>query len=248
VSGRVFRAPLFWLLALLLFWLIATPYLAPVYAWAFPGIEPPVYQGDSLLDLFFWHALVVLVASIVAAATGIGAGILATRASGRDLRASLLTLATIGQTFPPVALLAIAVPVLGYGFWPTLIALALYGLLPILANTVAGIDAVPPAAREAALAMGLSPRQRLGLVELPLALPVILAGVRVSVIINIGTATLGSTIGADTLGTPIIDGLVAGKLPYVLQGGVAVGLMAIATDLGFERLRRRAARHQSTMA
>jgi osmoprotectant transport system permease protein len=83
---------------------------------------------------------------------------------------------------------------------------------------------------------------------LPLALPVILAGVRTAVIINIGTAALGSTVGADTLGTPIIDGLVVDKLAYVIQGGVAVALMAITTDLAFERLQRRVTRHQSMIA
>jgi osmoprotectant transport system permease protein len=236
----------FALLVLLLFWLLATPYLSPIYAALFPGTEPPVYQGDSLFDLFLWHALVVIVASAAAIALGVGGGVFVTRPAGRDFRANFNAIATIGQTFPPVALLAIAVPAIGYGFWPTFIALALYGILPILANTIAGIEAVSPAAREAARGMGLSPAQILRQVELPLALPVILAGVRVSVIINIGTAALGSTVGADTLGTPIIDGLVVDKLAYVIQGGVAVALMAIVTDLGFERLQRCATRYQST--
>jgi osmoprotectant transport system permease protein len=236
-------------LAVILFaWLFATPYLAPVYAWAFPDTNPPVYQGDSLVDLFLWHALVVIVASAAAILLGVGGGIFVTRPAGRDFRASANILATIGQTFPPVALLAIAVPAIGYGFWPTFIALALYGVLPILANTMAGIEAVPPAAREAARGMGLSPAQILRQVDLPLALPVILAGVRTSVIVNIGTAALGSTVGADTLGTPIIDGLVVDKLAYVIQGGVAVALMAIVTDLGFERLQRSATRYQSINA
>ncbi len=238
----------FGLLVLLLIWLIATPYLSNVYAALFPGTDPPVYQGDTLLDLFLWHALVVIAASAAAIALGIGGGAFVTRAAGRDFRASANVLATIGQTFPPVALLAIAVPAIGYGFWPTFIALAVYGVLPILANTMAGIEAVPPAAREAARGMGLSPAQILRDVELPLALPVILAGVRTSVIVNIGTAALGATVGADTLGTPIIDGLVVDKLAYVIQGGVAVALMAIVTDLGFERLQRRATRYQSINA
>ncbi|HEY5208818.1 MAG TPA: ABC transporter permease [Stellaceae bacterium] len=242
------RAPLVWLAILLAFWLIATPYLGSAYAWAFPDTDPPVYQGDSLIDLFLWHALVVLVASVAATALGVGGGVFVTREAGRDFRANLGAVATIGQTFPPVALLAIAVPAIGYGFWPTFIALALYGILPILANTIAGIEAVSPAAREAARGMGLSPGQILRQVELPLALPVMLAGIRTSVIINIGTAALGSTVGADTLGAPIIDGLVVDKLAYVIQGGVAVALMAIVTDLAFERLQRRFTRYQSMIA
>jgi len=242
------RDPILWLGAFLLAWLVATPWLAPVYRAAFPDTDPPVYQGDSLWALFIAHALVVVAASAVAILVGVGAGTFVTREAGRDFRANAEAIATIGQTFPPIALLAIAVPALGYGFWPTLIALAVYGVLSILANTVAGLEGVSGAARDAADGMGLSPRQRLLQVELPLALPVILAGVRISVIINIGTATLGSTIGADTLGTPIIDGLVVDKLAYVIQGGVAVALMAIAADLAFEQLQRRATRYQSMSA
>jgi osmoprotectant transport system permease protein len=97
--------------------------------------------------------------------------------------------------------------------------------------------------REAAEGMGLTPSQMLWRVELPLAAPIILAGVRVSVIINIGTAAIGSTVGTLTLGTPIIDGLVSGKLPYVLQGGIVVALFAILTDRAFERIDRRLRRY-----
>jgi osmoprotectant transport system permease protein len=236
------------MIVVLLLWLVATPLLRPVYRWAFPETVPAIYQGDSLIDLFLWHALVVIAASAAAIVVGVGIGIFVTREAGRDFRAIANAGATIGQTFPPVALLAIAVPAMGYGFGPTFLALALYGILPILANTMAGIEGVSATARDAAIGMGMSPAQCLWRVELPLALPVILAGVRVAVIINIGTAALGSTVGADTLGAPIIDGLIVDKLGYVVQGGVAVALMAIVTDLLFERLQRRATRHQSISA
>ena len=119
---------------------------------------------------------------------------------------------------------------------PTVIALFIYGLLPIIENAVAGLEGVPQAVREAAEGMGLSPWQRLRTVELPLAAPVILAGIRVSVTIAIGTATIGSTVGALTLGTPIFDGLVADKLPFVIEGAVLVALFAILTDMLFARL------------
>lgn len=236
---------LLWLVLVLVAWLFATPYLGGVYAALFPDTDPPIYRGDTLWNLFLWQALVVIVASAVATAIGVGAGVFVTRGAGRDFRASANMLATIGQTFPPVALLAIAVPAIGYGFWPTFIALAVYGVLPILANTIAGLEAVAPGPRDAARGMGLSQGQILRDVELPLALPVILAGVRTAVIINIGTAALGSTVGADTLGTPIIDGLVVDKLAYVIQGGVAVALMAIVTDLAFERLQRQFVQYRS---
>src|SRR5437763_8841909 len=101
---------------------------------------------------------------------------------------------------------------------------------------IAGFEAVPAATREAARGMGLSPWHLLRDVDLPLAAPLILAGVRVSVTIAIGTATIGSTVGALTLGTPIFDGLAASKVPFVLQGAVLVALFAIITDMLFARL------------
>jgi osmoprotectant transport system permease protein len=134
--------------------------------------------------------------------------------------------------------LALAVPALGFGPRPTVVALFLYGLLPIVENAIAGLDGVLPAVRDAAQGMGLSRWQLLRDVELPLAAPVILAGVRVSVTIAIGTATIGSAVGALTFGTPIFDGLAGNKLPYVIQGAVLVALFAIVTDLLFARLAR----------
>jgi osmoprotectant transport system permease protein len=111
--------------------------------------------------------------------------------------------------------------------------------LPILKNTLAGLAGVPAAVREAGEGMGLTRFALLRDVELPLAAPTILAGIRLSVVINIGTAAIGSTVGAMTLGNPIIGGLVTGKTAYVIQGAVVVGLFAIVTDLLFERLDRR---------
>jgi osmoprotectant transport system permease protein len=146
------------------------------------------------------------------------------------------TLAGIGQAFPPVAVLAVAVPVLGFGALPALIALALYGLLPILENTVSGLGQVPQAIREAALSTGMSGVQILRNAELPAAAPVILAGVRTSVTINIGTAALASTVGAKSLGLPIIIGLNSENIAYVIQGALLVGALALTVDLAFSRL------------
>jgi len=236
--------PLPWLILLLAGLILLMPALGPLFAAAFPAIHPPIYDSDSFLDLFLAHAEIVLASSLAAIAIAVPAGIFVTRPAGRDFRGAVDAVATIGQTFPPVALLAIAVPIMGYGALPTFLALTIYGLLPILANTVAGLEATSPAIREAAQGMGLSPLQILMRIELPLAAPILLAGIRTSVIINIGTATIGSTVGAVTLGTPIIDGLVADKLPYIIEGGLIVGLFAIVTDMGFERLTRVAQRYR----
>jgi osmoprotectant transport system permease protein len=214
------------------------PSTAPFFAWAFPGVAPPVYQSESFPTLVLAHAWLVAASSAVSATVGVGLGIVATRQGGRELRAIVGAIATIGQTMPPVAVLALAVPALGYGTAPTMVALALYGLLPVVENTLAGLDGVAPDIVEAARGIGLSSGQVLLRVELPLAAPAIVAGIRTSVIINIGTATIGSTIGAVTLGSPIIDGLVSDLLPYVLQGAVIVAALAILVDAAFEPLER----------
>ena len=137
------------------------------------------------------------------------------------------TITNIGQTFPPVAVLALAVPALGFGSGPTLVALFLYGLLPIFENAITALSTLPPATMEAARGMGLNRWQRLWRVELPLALPVILTGIRLSVVIALGTATIGSTVAARTLGEVIIAGLLTNNTAYVLQGGLIVGLFAV---------------------
>jgi osmoprotectant transport system permease protein len=224
------------------------PAIGPAVARLWPDVVPPVYGFASFPVLLLSHAEIVAAASAAAAAAALVLGICATRPWGRDFRPVLGAVATMGQTFPPVAVLAIAVPVLGYGDLPTFVALALYGFLPIVANVIAGLEGVPASVREAASGMGLTPSEILWQVELPLAAPVILAGVRTSVVIAVGTATIGSTVGAVTLGTPIIDGLVGDKLPYVIEGAVVVALFAIAIDLGFERLDRLFRRHAGERA
>ena len=119
---------------------------------------------------------------------------------------------------------------------PALIALTIYGLLPIVENTITALTTLPPDAADAARGIGMSPGRILRQVELPLAAPVILAGIRISVIINLGTAAIASTVGAKSLGTPIIVGLNGANTAYVLQGAILVGMLAIIADLGFERL------------
>jgi len=233
------RAPVLWVGLVFAAALLFMPAAAPLFARAFPGVEPPVYARVSFLALWLSHAGLVGAASLAAAVAGIGLGVVVTRPWGAEFRPIVESIATLGQAFPPVAVLALAVPLMGFGARPTLIALALYGFLPIVANTVAGIESVPGAVREAAAAMGMRPVQVLRAVELPLAAPAILAGLRVSVIFGIGTATVGSTVGALTLGTPIIDGLVSDKLNFAIQGAVLVGLFAILVDLIFERLAAR---------
>ena len=132
--------------------------------------------------------------------------------------------------------LALAVPVLGFGTLPIIVALMLYGLLPIVRNTLAGIEGIDPSVREAARGMGMTSGQILRQVELPLAAPVILAGIRTSVTINIATAALGATVGSSNLGDPIISGIVNGNTAYIVQGAVLIALLALTVDSVFARL------------
>ncbi len=217
--------------------------LAPLFHMAFPALERPVYTRATFLALTLSHIAIVLAASVPVIAFGIAAGIFVTRDSGREFAGILRTVTAIGQTFPPSAVLAIAVPLVGYGSEPTIVALVAYGILPVVDKTIAGLGSVSSAAVGAADGLGFRPLQRLFRIELPLAAPVILAGVRTSVIISIGTAAIGSTVGALTLGSPIIEGLSGSNTAYVIQGALLVGLLAIATDQLFawldERLRAR---------
>jgi osmoprotectant transport system permease protein len=233
---RLLTSPVLWVGLFFAALMLRMDALQPLLQPAFPGVEPVVYNRDSFLTLFLSQLGLVAAASLAASLVGVALAIFVTRPAGRDFRAMVNALATIGQTFPPAAVLAITVPMVGFGARPTIIALFLYGLLPIIENAVAGLERVASGVREAAEGMGLSAWQRLRDVELPLAAPVILAGIRVSVTIAIGTATIGSTVGALTLGTPIFDGLVANKIPFVLEGAVLVALFAILTDMLFERL------------
>ncbi|PLX46102.1 MAG: ABC transporter [Deltaproteobacteria bacterium] len=196
----------------------------------FPRLEQLVYPLASFPLLVGEHLLLVGLSSGAAILIGITLGILVTRPWGRDLLPAASSLASMGQTFPPVAVLALAVPVVGFGFAPTFIALFLYGLLPILANTISGMESLDDGILEAARGMGMTRSQCLFRVELPLAAPVILAGVRISTVINTGTAALGATIGAGGLGKPIIAGLIGDNPAYILEGAILVALLAIIID------------------
>jgi osmoprotectant transport system permease protein len=196
----------------------------------FPDQSQLLYPRATLLQFTREHLALVGVSSALTVGIGLPLGIWATRRSGRDFRSLIEAGIDVGQTFPPVAVLALAMPLLGFGFWPTIVALILYGLFPVVSNTIAGIEAVSPNVLEAARGMGMSPTQILFRVELPLAARVILAGIRTSVVINIGTATIGAAIGAGGLGDPIIVGLVTQNMSYVLEGAIPAALLAIVAD------------------
>jgi len=200
---------------LLAAFLLAPQSFAPIFAPLNHNGAPAIYDQGNLLSLALAHLGTVLLAAAASTIVAVGLGILVTRKSGAEFLPLSRTLVNIGQTFPPVAVLAVAVPLIGFGEAPTLIALFAYGLLPIFENTIAGLQTCPPAIIDAANGMGMSARERLASVELPLAMPLILEGVRLSLVINVGTATLGSTVAAKGLGEVIIAGLLQDVGPAV---------------------------------
>jgi osmoprotectant transport system permease protein len=215
--------------------LAVMPHTQPIFAWAFPGARPAVYDRGTFFALAASHLALVALATGGATLCGVAAAIAVTRPWGAGATPLAGLVAKIGQSFPPAAVLAVMVPMLGFGALPTLVALFAYGLLPVLENTQAGLRAVPAPVLEAASGLGFSPWRRLLQVELPLAWPQTLAGIRTAAVVGLGTATVGSTVGALTLGTPIIDGLVANKPGFVLQGAIPLALLAIAFELAGAR-------------
>lgn len=216
------------------------------FAWLFAPMTrngaPAIYTQTPLWSLTLSHLTLVAMAVAASTLVALVLAILVTRPSGREFLPLARTITSVGQTFPPVAVLALAVPVMGFGAGPTLVALFLYGLLPVFENTLAGVTGQPARIREAARGMGLTPAQRLWQVDLPLALPVILTGMRLTAVISLGTATIGSTVAARTLGEVIIAGLLSSNTAFVLQGGMVVGIIAVMIHEGFQALARLAAR------
>ncbi|WP_279482536.1 ABC transporter permease [Aureimonas sp. SK2] len=228
-------------LALLAAALLAPDAFAPLLRPLTSNGAAPIYTQTSLLSLTLSHLELVAAAISAAFVVATSLAVLVTRRFGADFLPLSRSIVNVGQTFPPVAVLALAVPAVGFGLAPTLIALFLYGLLPIFENAVAGLRAAGPPVIEAARGVGLTPRQRLLRVELPLALPLIVSGLRLSVVVGLGTATIGSTVGAPTLGEVIIAGLLSGNLAFVVQGAVIVGLLAVLSFDALTLLERRLA-------
>ena len=225
-------------LALLVAFVISPQSFAGLFEPLTKNGQPPIYTQNSLLDLALNHLGIVAVATIASTIVAVGLAILVTRPFGAEFLPLSRSLANIGQTFPPVAVLAIAVPLLGFGTAPTLVALFLYGLLPIFENALTGLTTLPPEVTEAALGVGMTGSQRLLQVEMPLALPVILAGIRLSVVVSVATATIGSTVAAHTLGEVIIAGLTTDNTAWVLEGGLIVAVFAVLIYDGLSALER----------
>ena len=218
------------IIAFFILFVFFPPFQKAVLHFFFPEEGSLIYPRYGLPVMFFQHLLVVIISSSAATAIAVLLGIFATREAGKEFLPIIQDFTSFTQTFPPAAVLALAVPILGFGYEPTIAALFFFSLLPVVKNTISGIQSINPTIIESARGMGMNRLQLLTYIELPLSVSVIMAGIRTSVIINIGTATIGAVAGAGGLGAPIISGLIRDNQSYVLQGAIATALFALTTD------------------
>lgn len=186
----------------------------------------------TTLDHLQLVSISLLAAIIVAIPLGVAAAKLP--------RFGKVILSTIGvlQTIPSMAILVFMIPLLGIGFWPAIAALFLYSLLPIVRNTYQGLTSIPVSLQESAEVLGLEPFARLRLLELPLASPMILAGIKTAAVINVGTATIGVLIGAGGYGEPILNGVRLNNNGMILQGAIPAAVLAIVLQLLFDQIEK----------
>ena len=200
-------------------------------------------HAAELTTLLRQHVVLVAISTAIAVAIGVPAGIMAARRPRAGK--AILAIANVAQTIPSLALLGFLLPlpfIGGIGSRTALVALTLYALLPIVRTTVTGLLTIDPAVLEAGVAVGMTRRQRLWIVELPIALPQIISGVRVATVIGVGTATIAAAIGAGGLGEYIFRGLAMVDATTILAGAVPAAALALLADGALAWLERRLAR------
>ncbi len=202
------------------------------FVWAFSAGNFQIIfdRPDEFFHLLRQHILMVFVSSTLAILISIPLGIFVTRPRFKKLEWIILNTASLGQTIPSIAILALVMTYLGIGFNSAVFALFAFSVLPILRNTLAGINSVDASLKDAAKGMGLTPAQILFKVELPNAMFSIMAGIRTAVVMNIGTAALAYLVGGGGLGDYIFTGIVMRSNEYLLSGAVPVTLLAIFID------------------
>lgn len=199
-------------------------------------IETVQSRWPMIIDGLIGHMKLSLTALAIAIVIAIPLGILLTRY--QKIASGVIGIASVFQTIPSLALLGFMIPFFGIGSKPAIIALTIYGLLPILQNTYTGISGADQTAKEAGRGMGMTSGQILLLVELPLSRPIIMAGVRTSMVLIVGTTTLASLVGAGGLGDLIFRGISSVTPALILAGAVPAALLAIFFDALFKWLEK----------
>lgn len=204
------------------------------------GATAPIRSNNGLRQLLVntvTHIQLTLIALSLAAIFGIGVALFVQPMP--RIASALLYVCGLAQTIPSIALLALMIPLLGIGKRPAIIALFVYALLPIVRATLTAINAIDPIHITVADALGMNPKEKRRYVQVPLAMPHIIAGLRTAAVISIGTATLAAFIGAGGLGQPIVTGLALNDTNLIMQGAIPAAILAILTDLAFDMLERR---------
>lgn len=194
------------------------------------SIEQRSLNPDNLIARTREHLILSFVASIIVAVTAVPLGILLDRARAKWVRGIVLGLGSIGQATPAVGIIILIALIWQTGFTTALIAIIVYSFLPVLRNTVVGLEEVDPNVTEAATGMGMRPWQVLFRIKLPLAVPVIAAGLRTSLVFAVSVATIGAFIAAGGLGEIIISGLKLQRMPVLIVGAVLVAAIAVLVD------------------
>ncbi len=184
----------------------------------------------SLPSLTLQHIKIVAISSFFVVVIGIGLGLISSAEWGKEVRGLLEKFNYLGQIIPTIALLTFLAPILGMGTKPAIVALISIGILPIYTGVVTGLENVPRDVIEVARGIGMSKREVLTEISLPLAMPVIVAGLRIALVINISAATLAARIGAGGLGIPIFDAMRTGELSAIVKGTIPICLMAFIVD------------------
>jgi osmoprotectant transport system permease protein len=218
------------LLALLLVWTFATPAVDAVLRVFFPSADTLRYDRSPMWEFLAQHLVLVAVGGLLAVVIGVLGGLAVMTRVGRPFRDLVLRMANFGQAIPSIAFMAVLVPVVGYGTEPVVIALVLFSVLPVMVNVVAGIESVPAAVIEAGKGMGMTGAERLWHLQIPIALPVIMAGIRTMLVILVSAATLGAIVGAGGLGVPIMSGMGAFNNAVIAHGSVPAILLALIVD------------------
>ncbi len=217
-----------------------------IYSKAFESILYQLVSSKSevgsrtLLRVYFGqHIWMVLLSSLIAVFIGVILGVFVTTSYGHEFKEPLLKGVSLGQAFPSPALLALTVPLLGYGIEGALIALVIYALMPIIYNVVVGIEEVPKDIVDAAKGMGMTEEEIYIKIKIPLALNVMLGGIRTALVINISATTLAAAVGAGGLGVLVVNGVRTFDMVLILEGAIPVTILAIIVELLLKQLQEK---------
>lgn len=205
-----------------------------LYVWVhghtLDSIEGRLLNATLIRESVLRHLQLVIVSTAIVVAMAVPLGVLLTRPFARPLVPVVVGFANVGQTIPSLGVLVLLAILVGVGFWPVIVALTLYAFLPVLRNTMVGLRHVDPAVIEAGRGMGMTRWKVLWRIELPLAVPILLAGVRTAMVINVGTATIAVLINAGGMGSIIFDGIVQNRSVVLIAGSVMTAILALAVD------------------